>query len=156
MKNAWYLINIIFVMLGVFGGYNSLAPGQLQNKNPDAVLCFLLLLTMPVFCLLSVSYSNRRTGKKDNLIRASFGRNPLNWWGDPLQSLFISTCAMTATALGALLRRPAIGSVGFWMLGSYISIALGLVIGQLLVYRIYRGQVIKSQASARKPATTEV
>jgi hypothetical protein len=146
MKNTWYLINIIFVMLGVFGGYNSLAPEQLRNNNPDAVFCGLILLVLPVFCLLSVGYSNRRTGKKENLVRPSFARNPLNWWGDPLQSLFISTCAMTATALGALLRRPAIGSVGFWMLGSYISMVIGLVIGQLLVYRIYRGQVIESRA----------
>ena len=53
---------------------------------------------------------------------------------------------MTSTALGGLLRWPAIGSVGFWMLGSYISIAVGLVIGQILVYRIYRGQVIETQA----------
>jgi len=50
---------------------------------------------------------------------------------------------MTSTALGGLLRRPVIGSVGFWMVGSYISIAVGLVVGQILVYRIYRGQVIE-------------
>jgi hypothetical protein len=50
---------------------------------------------------------------------------------------------MATMAIGAALRRPAIGSVGFWMVGIYGSMAIGLVVGQLLVYRIYRRRIAK-------------
>ena len=68
--------------------------------------------------------------------------HPLNWWGDPLQSLFISTCIMGSTAIGSALRHPTIGSIGFWTLAVYVCFALGLLVGQILVYRIYRENII--------------
>ena len=148
MKNVWYVINIAVIVLGLRGGYVSTAPEQLRHMNPDAVYCGLILFTMPVFALLSVGYSNRRrrlSPSRDNLVRPSFHRNPLNWWGDPLQSLFISTCVMVSNTLGGALHRPAIGSVGFWLVGSYACAVVGLVIGQILIYRIYGDQVTEER-----------
>ena len=144
MNKVWNIVNTVLVVLALPGGYNALAPEQLQNKNQDAVFCGLILLTLPLFAIGSVEYSNWWRGRRGNLARPSFHRNPLNWWGDPLQSLFISTCIAVSTTIGSLLRRPhpAIGSVGFWMIGMYTSFAVGLVIGQLLIYRIYRRRII--------------
>jgi hypothetical protein len=71
----------------------------------------------------------------------STNRNPLNWWHDPLQSLFVSTCVMASMTLGGALRHPAIGSVGFWTVATYASFAVGLLVGQILVHRIYRDHV---------------
>jgi hypothetical protein len=69
-------------------------------------------------------------------------QNPFNWWHDPLQSLFISTCIAISTAIGSALRHPSLGSVGFWTVAFYSCIALGLLVGQILVYRIYRENII--------------
>ena len=141
MKNIWYVINIALVALALLGGYNSLSPEKLRHTNPDAILCGIILLGTPLFALLAVGFSIQGW-KQNSLARPSFDRNPLNWWGDPLQSLFISTCGMAAMALGSAVRRPTIGSVGFWTVAVYTCFAVGLVIGQILVYRIYRENII--------------
>jgi hypothetical protein len=140
MKNIWYVINLALVSLALPGGYNSLSPEKLRNTNPDAILCGVILLVTPLFAMGSVSYSIRRWNHS-RLARPSLGRNPLNWRHDPLQPLFISTCIMVSTAIGSALRRPTIGSVGFWTLAVYACFALGLLIGQILVYRIYRENI---------------
>jgi hypothetical protein len=141
MKNIWYAINIALVALALAGGYNSLSAEKLRNKNPDAIFCGLILLVTPLFALWIVDHSIRRWNHS-RLARPSLSRNPLNWWHDPLQSLFISTCVMASTAIGGALRRPTVGSVGFWMIAMYSCVAVGLVTGQVLVYRLYRKQII--------------
>jgi len=75
MKGFWYIINITIMPLGLLGGYNSPAPEQLRNKNPEAVLSGFLLLGVPIFCLLSVGYSNRWTGKKTTITEDSRPRS---------------------------------------------------------------------------------
>jgi hypothetical protein len=37
MKNIWYVVNIALVALALPGGYSSLSPEKLQNKNPGAI-----------------------------------------------------------------------------------------------------------------------
>lgn len=143
MKLIWYMVNVGLVALGLWSGYVSLEPQKLRHTNPDAIACVAILVTMPLFALLSVGYSVRRW-KRDKLARPSWDRNPVNWWGDPLQSLFISTCIMAATAIGGALRRPTVGSVAFWMFGVYVCFAIGLLVGQVLVYRVYREQIAPS------------
>ena len=109
------------------GGYSSLSPEYLRNKNPDLIFCSLILLVTPLFALWSVDYSIRRWNRS-RLDRTSLSRNPLNWWKDPLQSLFISTCVIGSMAMGGALRHPSIGSVGFWMVGAYTSLARGYLV----------------------------
>jgi hypothetical protein len=140
-KVIWFVVNFSLVALSMRQGYMSLDPEQLRHVNPDAVLCSLILLTLPLFALGTVHYSVRRCNV-DKLRRPSFDRNPLSWWYDPLQSLFISTCGMAAMAIGSAVRRPTIGSVGFWTVAVYTCFALGLLVGQILVYRIYRENII--------------
>jgi hypothetical protein len=60
----------------------------------------------------------------------------------PARSKFISTCIAISTAIGSALRHPSLGSVGFWMVAFYTSVAIGLLVGQILVYRIYRENII--------------
>jgi len=141
MKKTWFVINTALVTLALLDGYKSLSPEKLRNTNPDAILCCFILLGTPFFALLAVGFSIQYW-KQNNLARPSFDRNPLNWWGDPLQSLFISTCIMGSTAIGSALRHPTIGSIGFWTLAVYVCFALGLLVGQILVYRIYRENII--------------
>ena len=144
MKQIWYIVNVGLVTLGLRGGYVSLEPERLRHTNPDLILCVIILVMMPLFALGSVGYSVRRWKGANRLSRPSWDRNPLNWWGDPLQSLFISTCIIATTAIGSALRRPAVGSVAFWTFGMYVCFAIGLIVGQALVYRIYREQIASS------------
>ena len=140
MKHLWAVLNCTLVALALWGGYNSMNPEKLRHTNPGPVLCLLVLLVMPLFAVGSVGYAIRRW-KRDALNRPSWTRNPFNWWGDPLQSLFISTCIMGAMAVGSSVQRPTFGSVGFWTLGVYACVAIGLLVGQVLVYRIYRQRI---------------
>jgi hypothetical protein len=140
MKYFWAVLNSALVALGLWGGYNSTKPENLRHTNPDPILCLVVLLIMPLFALGSVRYAIRRW-KEDSLQRPSWTRNPLNWWGDPLQSLFVSTCFMGAMTMGSSVRHPAFRSVGFWTLGVYACIVVGLSVGQILVYRIYRQHI---------------
>ena len=48
---------------------------------------------------------------------------------------------MAAMGVGSLLRG-ATGSAAFWMVAMYFCAFFGLVIGQVLVYRVYRDRVI--------------
>jgi hypothetical protein len=125
-------------------GYVSLAPERLRHVNPDAVLCSLILLTTPLFALGTVRYSVR-VCNVDRLRRPSLDRNPLNWWYDPLQSLFITTCNIAAMAVGSLLHEPTGSSVALWMVAMYFCTTFGLVIGQALVYRVYRERVVAAR-----------
>ena len=141
MKPVWRTVNIGLVLLAPVGGYAGSTPEKLRTTNPDAILCLILLVLMPLFALGCVSYSVNRW-QHDTLRRFSWDRNPMNWWHDPLQSLFITTLLAAAYCLGLALRFPSFGSIGFWTLGMWASLAVGLFIGQILVYRIYRERLI--------------
>jgi hypothetical protein len=142
-SNLWGIVNLVLIADAFREGYLALAPDRLRHTNPDALLCLIILLVMPLFALWAVTYSIRRW-KADPLPRPSWNRNPLRWWRDPLQALFVLTCIMTATATGSSVRQPTFGSVGFWTLGMYACLAVGLLVGQILVYRIYRQRIASS------------
>lgn len=140
MKYFWLAVNSALVVLAFRGGYVSMNPDRLRHTNPDATLCLIVLVVMPPLTVGCVAYSIRRW-KTAPLSRPSWNRNPFNWWGDPLQALFVYTCAMVAVTVGSVVQQPSYGSVGFWTLGVYCSIVIGLVAGQILVYRIYRQNI---------------
>ena len=141
MKYVWCVINIALVVDALREGYAFTAPERLLRMNPDAISCGIILVTTPLVALGFVYYSMRRWNH-EKLRRPSFSRNPLNWWHDPLQPLFISTCVFGAGAIGGAARRPSVNSVGFWMVGVQVCFAVGLLIGQLLAYRRYSEQII--------------
>jgi hypothetical protein len=140
MRYFWVVVNSALIALAFEGGYVSLTPDRLRHTNPSPLLCLIILLITPPFAIWTVAYSIQRW-KSDPLPRPSWSRNPLNWWRDPLQALFISTSIMSAMAIGGAFRQPTFGSLGFWTLGVYVSLAIGLIVGQILVYRIYRQRI---------------
>ncbi len=140
MRYFWGVLNSAAVVIAVRGGYLSLDAEKLRRTNPDAVLCLIILLVTPIFAILSVGYSLRRWSTAP-LRRPSWDRTPFKWWRDPLQSLFVLTFVMIATAIGSAIRKPMYGSVGFWTVGVYSCFGIGLCLGQILVYRIYRPSI---------------
>ena len=139
-KYLWVALNTALMSLAVLAGYNSMNPEKLRHTNPGPILCLIVLFITPLFAIGSVAYAVRRS-KIAQLKRASWSRNPFNWWRDPLQSLFVSTCVVGAMAIGSLVHRPAVGSVGFWTLGVYSCFTIGLLLGQVLVFRIHQQQI---------------
>jgi hypothetical protein len=142
MKTFWYVANLGYLALGLWCGYGSTAPKQLQHITPDPIAWLAILIIIPLFAIGAVHYSIRRW--QNMLPRPSWDRNSINWWQDPLQSLCMTTWTTTMMAVGAALRRPAIGLAGFWMFGVYCSMAIGFVVGHIVVYRIYRRHIIEA------------
>jgi hypothetical protein len=60
MKYFWIVLNSIAVLLAFRGGYTSMTPDSLRHTNPEPALCLIVLLTMPLFTILSVMYSIQR------------------------------------------------------------------------------------------------
>ena len=60
MKNIWYVINIAPVALALPGGYSSLSPEKLRNKNPDAIFFGAILLVTPLVAMGTVNEPIRR------------------------------------------------------------------------------------------------
>ena len=143
LKYLWWVINTGLAVASLFAGYNSMQPAQLSHENPDLIFCIATLVTTSLAPLGGVAYAVKRYGAYSSFRRPSWGRSPLNpnFWEDPLQSLFITTMMMLATAIGASIWWPAFGSVGFWTVSFYFCFVLGLAVGQLLVYRIYRKRI---------------
>jgi hypothetical protein len=137
LEYFWIILNSMLVALSFAYGYSSMTPDKLRHTNPEPILCLILLLITPLFAVGSVMYSITRW-KTAPLSRPSWNRNPFDWWHDPLQSLFVSTCVMAAMAIGSAVQRPGYGSVGFWTTGVYCCFAIGLLVGQIVAYRIYR------------------
>jgi hypothetical protein len=120
-----------------------MSPERLQHTNPDIVYCSIILVIMPLFAVGSVFYSTR-SGKCETLLRPSWNRNAINWWYDPLQSLFITNFILAGMAIGSALRLSKGNETGFWLFASYCCMAVGLLVGQFLVYRIFRARIVKS------------
>lgn len=144
MKSVWRPINIALVASALVAGYRSMSPQNFRFPNNGPVPCIAMLVLLPLFALGAVLYSkhhwdeeNKILARRFSLQRPSWERNPINWWGDPLQALFISACCVAATAVGGSLRHPAVGSAEFWMLVFYASCAAGLLTGLGLAYRFF-------------------
>ncbi|HVU08249.1 MAG TPA: hypothetical protein VHG89_06875 [Verrucomicrobiae bacterium] len=144
MKYVWQIINVSLVILAAFGGYSSMSPDKLKQMNPDIIFCTIILAMMPVFAVGTVFYSIR-SGKGETLPRPSWNRHGLNWWYDPLQSLFISNFVIAGLAIGSALCLPKTTETGFWLFASYCCMTVGLLIGQILVYRIFRSRIVAAK-----------
>jgi len=142
MKHIWPFLNVGAIVLAVWTGYSRTAPERLLHANPDALFCLVTLVTMSLFVVGTIWLATKRGG---SLRRPSFNRFPLNFWYDPLEFLFVGTFTTLAIAIGATLRLPEGGTVGYWMTAFYWCIFAGWIIGQLIGYAIYRDRITPAQ-----------
>ena len=89
---------ILGLFLGFLLPYIALVWYFARPNQAPAIFWGLILVTTPLFALLTVNYSVRRVRRcnVDKLRRPSFDRDPLNWWFDPLQSLFRRSVKVSA------------------------------------------------------------
>jgi hypothetical protein len=117
-----------------------MAPETLVHANPDAVFCSVVFVTMIFFTFATVWYS-LRGDRQTTLRRPSWHRVSIDWSRDPLQCLFSSCIFMGAAVIGAAFRLPGTSQTGFWMFMFFVCMFVGLLIGQLAVYVVYRGYI---------------
>jgi len=141
VSRIWYIVNACLLVLGLLGGYASLAPESISGSNPDAVLCLLVIVIIPVVFIGGIHYGTARLGLRE-LHTPSWERNPLLFWYDPLQFLFVATLVCFAATIGSGFRSWLAGWVGFWIFGLYCSMVIGLVIARILIYRLFRSRIM--------------
>lgn len=140
MSQVWRTLNTVLFVLGFLGGYMSMTPTNIRDTNPDAVLCLLVIVAIPIVIIGGTYYAMARLGVTELRV-PSWTRNPLLFWYDPLQFLFIITLVCLAAAVGSGLRLWLTGWAGFWTFGLYGSMVIGLLIARALAYRIFRSRI---------------
>jgi hypothetical protein len=138
LKFLWLIVNVAAIPLGCWTGYAEMAPERLRGTNPDQYLCLAVIIGMPLFVVGMLWTARSRCS---SFRRPSWYRNPFRW-NDPLQALFITTLAMFGWAIGCQIRISGSGSIGFWTVMTYWCIFIGLVIGQVLGYLIFRKRIV--------------
>ena len=134
----------VLTALCVWGGYAGMKPDRLRGTNPDVAAFAILLIVTPLFVLGCVQYSI--SGAKQVTVRfPSLRRFSISWWGDPLQCLMETTLFAGGTFLGNAIRLKNASDIGFWTCMVNLAVFLGLIIGQLIVYKLHRGRIIKEQ-----------
>jgi hypothetical protein len=141
MKYLGRIANCILVAFSARGGYSMMASRDASHLDTDWIVGCITFAAMPIFALVSVQYSfslpNQLTVR-----RASWKRFSLDWWRDPLQCLWLSTCVMAATDLGGVFRLLGQDPSNWCRLMPSGGSLLGLIIGLLLVHRVYRERIV--------------
>jgi hypothetical protein len=140
MRLDWRAGNVCLVVLSLAGGYAGMSPDRLARSNIDGIACLAILLGMAVVAVGGPFYALRAYGP-GVIRRPSWRRGPFRLWRDPLQFLALATVAELAASIGGLSRLPAVGQVGLWTVGSELSTFLGLLVGQVIVYRVLRRRI---------------
>jgi len=143
MKLFWAALNLVSIGLSVWIGYAEMEPQRLSQANPDAVFFTSVLLTMIFFPVATVWYSIRFE-KQTTLHRPSWRRFGRDWWHDPLQCLFFTCWCTGAMVLGAALRLRGTSQTGFWMFMFFVAMFLGLLIGQVVAYIVFREHIAET------------
>jgi hypothetical protein len=143
MKRLWQVVNTLLMISSLYGGWAAMQPDVRRNTNPDGILCGIVFVIMLLFPLGAVSYSIFGA-KQMTLRRPSWSRFSLDWWHDPLQCLFLSSCFAAGLAIGAAFHLKGTTQTGFWTFMTFCSIFGGLAIGQTFVYAAYRSRLAEA------------
>ena len=137
-KYIWGSVNVGFVLLGLFGSMFMTPVENAHYTNPGPFFFVFALFVLPLFSVGAVQYSVRAR-KQDTFQRPTWNRNPLNWWHDPFQSLFISTCYVVATTLGSSVNFLFTNFVNFWPVVMSASLTNWAHVAwiRFLAYQIY-------------------
>lgn len=135
-RTVWFILNLTLIVLSFWTGYQEMTLDNLRGMNPDAVFCLLLLVITPLFVLGALGVAATERFQKP-----SFSRFPLNWRGDPLQAIFVTTWCFLGLFVGNALHLGKAGRVGFWLMASSGSVFVGLLIGRLLAFYVYRHRI---------------
>ncbi len=134
------MLNSLLILLSVIAGYSMSVRSARPHESEDWLACPLICLGAIIFSIASVSFS-----QADDLRRPSMNRQPLDWRYDPLQSLCITTFISLAWAIGAALSLFSVGANALIVFSMFMSSVIGLSLGQLTIYKIYRRRIVAGE-----------
>lgn len=137
---GWVAFNSGLILLGLWTGSGETFLDTLSVARSGIIVCVSIVILVPAFVIGSVSLA-----ATEHFQTPGWSRFPLNWSKDPLQALFIMTWCTLAAVLGGLSRLGSSGSGGVWSIAAYVSLLFGLLMGQAMVYRIFRGRISHSE-----------
>ena len=138
MKRLWFVVNVGILVFSIWQGAQMTKDFAHPHPLEDWIACPLILIGAYLFTFCSIWFS-----KCDSFSRFSWDRFPLNWWYDPLQSLFMTTCIVTGWAVGSAFSLFYVGTNGLINLALFSSGAAGFHLGQLSIYKVYRRRIIE-------------
>jgi len=140
---VWQVVNTLSVIASLYAGWAVMQAEALRGTNLDAIFCGIIFAVMLLFPLGAVSYSIFGA-KQETLRRPSWSRSSLDWWHDPLQCLLLSSCFVGGMSVGAVFHLKGTTAAGFWMFMAFCGMFAGLVIGQLIVYAVFRDRIVET------------
>jgi hypothetical protein len=138
-RRLWLTIYCIAAILTLWSGYRGLEPAQTARTNADWIFVSITFVLTCLFPLSAMAYS-RSIGVQE-FRRPSLDRHPFGWWRDTLQPLRASLVAAALSFVGACFALPRADARGVMILWFYAASALGLLIGERLVYVIFRKRI---------------
>jgi hypothetical protein len=152
MRRIWPIIYLAGAFSAVYTGYSELEPNKTAETNADWIFVTVSFVTMFALPVLSVAFARHRG--VEQFRRPSFTRSPLGWWSDTLQTVRLTLIGLFCSASGAGFALPKTNAQGVMLFWWLFSMALGLLIGERIVYRWLGNRVIAS--SERAPFTQAV
>jgi hypothetical protein len=139
-RRVWGTVNTAVLLLSIWSGYAALNPGKLRGTNPDLVLCIAAFVVVMLFAIAAPHFATDATFR-----RPQWGRFPLSWWRDPMQTLFMTTCFWAGWVVGSAAHLFTVtlssDKTAMWTVLVYIAILAGLLIGQLMADALYRERI---------------
>lgn len=131
--------------LCIVSGYREVLPGREQYAGADwpfIVASFVITLFFPS---MAMAFSRLRGVKSYR--RPTFDRWPFSWWTDTLQPLRVMSLGAAALAVGGCLALPRTDQASVMLVWQYVASALGVGLGERLVYRLHRDRILKTNDS---------
>lgn len=135
-RRIWLVLNVILIAISVWTGYVEMSSSVGRRSDADLIFCAAIIILIPVFAIGAAHLSQTH-----NLRKPTLDRFPLNWWGDPLQALFIGTLSTLGLVIGSLFRFCQSGMLAVQTIAVYASMFVGLILGQRIVYLLYRSRI---------------
>jgi hypothetical protein len=142
-SKIWTILYLILIPLTIYGGYREALSSDFSNSNADWIFITIAFFTSILIAPVAMLFSHIQKGLK--LKKPSWNRGPFRFFTDTLQTLRVTVIAIIANSLGALIAFPQLNEQGKMIVFFHLSHALGLLLGERLVYLIYRKNIITTK-----------
>ena len=151
MKRIWPFVYAVSAPLCVYGGF--LGPRRELNASDAGWMMIAIVFVMFSIMPLGLFGYAILHSKKSAMPRPSFDRHPFGWWSDVLQPLRVSVLCAVLKTFGVLMAFGAGRGQSEMTVWMWVALSAGIVIGERLVYRVYKAR-IAPHPEARSQAAT--
>ncbi len=146
MKRIWPFVYAVCAPLCVYGGF--LGGRHELDASEAGWLAIALGFVMFSITPLGLFGYGILHSKKAAMQRPSFDRHPFGWWSDVLQPLRVSVLASVLKTVGMLIAFGAGRGQSQMTVWMWVALSAGIVIGEQLVYRVYKARIAPQPAAS--------